>query len=55
MADKDKKITEILEEVIAEMCDHYCKYPEMTPEGESEDWLWEEGSPCENCPLNKLL
>lgn len=52
---KDNKIIEILEETLAEMCDHYCKYPEMTPpEGKDENWLFDSDSPCNNCPLNKL-
>ena len=55
MADNKNKITEILEETLAEMCDNYCKYPEMPiPEGKSEDWLFDADSPCNNCPLNKL-
>ena len=48
-------ITQQFEEIIEEMCDKYCKYPEMPiPEGKDEGWLCEEGSPCETCPLNKL-
>jgi hypothetical protein len=48
-------ITEQIEKVKEEMCSSYCKYPDQEiPEGKTEDWLFEEGSPCENCPLNKL-
>ena len=55
MAD-NKKITEILEEVIAEMCDHYCKYPTIsTPAGEKRVFTWcSLDSPCNDCPLNRL-
>ena len=48
----DKSITEILEEVKEAMCDDYCKYPNM--KNDNEDWLFEKGSPCETCPLNRL-
>ncbi len=35
-----KPITSQLEEIKAEICDHYCKYPEKPiPEGKTEDWL----------------
>ncbi len=48
-------ITEQIEKVREEMCSSYCKYPEQEiHEGKTVDWLFEEGSPCENCPLNKL-
>ncbi len=43
---------EILEEVKKSMCDDYCKYSNM--ENDNEDWLFEKGSPCETCPLNRL-
>lgn len=48
----DKTITEILEEVKKSMCDDYCKYPNM--KNDNENWLFEKGSPCETCPLNRL-
>lgn len=48
-------IRDIIESVCAEICDNYCKYPEMPiPEGKDKDWLFQEGSPCEDCPLNKI-
>ena len=52
----DKKVTEVLTEVVEEFCQHYCKYPEMeTPEGKSDDWLTEdEDSPCNNCPFMRI-
>lgn len=51
----ENEIKKICEEVAAEICDHYCKYPTMpAPEGKTEDWLMEDGGPCENCPLNRI-
>lgn len=50
----ENSITAILENVKNEMCDHYCKYPGVIPEGKDENWLFEDDSPCMNCPLNKL-
>lgn len=50
-----KSISEILTETVEAMCSNYCKYPDMpVPEGKNEDWLSEDGSPCETCPLNRL-
>ena len=55
--ENEKKVTDILEEVIEEMCDKYCHFPsDPVPEGKEEDWLTtDENSPCYTCPLNKLL
>jgi hypothetical protein len=45
---QDKQtISEIVEEVKTEICDNYCKYPDVLP----EDVLW---SNCEKCPLGRL-
>lgn len=44
---EDKSISEILEEVIVEMCDEYCKYPQLVSEEELYDV-------CAECPLNRL-
>ena len=41
----------ILNSVIEEMCDKYCKYPESYDE--DDDKLYEER--CDNCPLNRLI
>lgn len=45
--DKKQTISEIVEEVKTEICDNYCKYPDVLP----EDVLW---SNCEKCPLGRL-
>ena len=37
------------EDIVADMCDHYCKFP---GEVKDEDLLNEI---CEGCPLNKLM
>lgn len=50
MDDKKKSIVHILTDVCAEMCDKYCKYPDMC---ECEDELMDEH--CENCPLGMLI
>ena len=45
-------IPEIVEEVKMEICDHYCKYPNMWDE-EKEGTTLEEGK-CTGCPLGRL-
>lgn len=49
--EKIKTIAQQLEEVVEEMCDKYCKWPEKWDE---EIELYE-SSICRNCPLNKLV
>lgn len=52
---KEDSVTQVIESVCGEICDHYCKYPDMPiPEGKDEDWLMEDDGPCVNCPLNRL-
>lgn len=54
-SDGKKTVVEVLEEVCAEICNKYCKYPDMpVPEGKTEDWLLEEGGPCDTCPMNRI-
>ena len=55
----EKKITvmNLLIEVADEICDRYCKYPEICEAerkdpDEAEDLLYEKY--CASCPLNKL-
>ena len=54
---KSMKLMDIICEVNQEICDGYCKYPNMPiPEGKDEDWLInDEDSPCISCPFNKLF
>ena len=54
MAEK-KKISEILEDIASEICDHYCKYPiEYKPE-EHDDVELCDSEICANCPLVKCF
>lgn len=40
MESEKKSVAQIMEEVIEDMCDHYCKWPnEPIPEGKTDDWL----------------
>lgn len=43
-------VTDILEQVKADMCDEYCKWPKML-EDEPEDALLDI---CDRCPLGRL-
>lgn len=50
-----KSISDIFEEVKSGVCDKICKYSNgPIPEGKDDNWLFEDGSPCETCPLNLL-
>lgn len=58
-AKEEKKITvmNLLIDVADEICDKYCKYPEICEAerkdpDEAEDLLY--GTYCANCPMNKL-
>lgn len=48
--DEQKTVTQIFEEVKAEICDKYCKYPEKKDIDEYELIV----KICANCPLGKL-
>lgn len=52
MADQ-MSITEIIEDVKADICNNYCKYPHIFDK-ESEDYDPSESDICENCPLGRL-
>lgn len=47
---KIQTIPEIIEEVKCEICDKYCKYPDLFT-AEEEDVL---NATCEDCPLGRL-
>lgn len=54
----DKSCYNLMCEVIEDICDNYCKWPEkykgeIKDEDEAYDKLMAEK--CENCPLNKLI
>lgn len=46
-------ITEIIEDVKADICNNYCKYPHIFDE-ESEGCELCESDICQNCPLVRL-
>lgn len=50
---KMKTISQQLEEVVNEICNHYCKYPDIWDE-EKEGCELSESEVCTNCPLNRL-
>jgi len=45
---KEKTISEILDEMIGDMCKNYCKYPGQVDDDTLFDYY------CANCPLNRL-
>lgn len=49
MSDKPT-ISDIIEEVKTEICDNYCKYPDLFSAEEEEVLL----GMCEECPLGRL-
>lgn len=46
-------VREVLEHVVEDMCNNYCKYPTIWDE-EKEGCQLCESDVCRNCPLNKL-
>lgn len=53
--EKQKTVADILGEVIQDMCDKYCKYPEeyVQKYGADDERMY--GEVCDKCPLNKLV
>lgn len=49
----DMTITEQLEAIAEDFCNHYCKYPDLWDE-EAEGCELSESEHCQNCPLNEL-
>ena len=48
-------ISEQIESIKERVCDCICKYTVMPiPEGKNDDWLFDDDSPCKDCPLNDL-
>ena len=47
-------ITQIIEKVMEEMCNDYCKWPDLYEE-EMEGCELSESSICRDCPLNRLV
>lgn len=48
MEKKQKTVSQILDEVVYEICDKYCRFPRELKDDE------ELYGYCERCPLNKL-
>ena len=51
--DKTKTIPQQIEEIKDDICNHYCKYPDIWDE-EAEGCELAESDHCRNCPLNRL-
>lgn len=49
MENKEKTVSEIIEEVRSEICDNYCKY--MDSVVSDEEVILKH---CDDCPLNRL-
>lgn len=50
MEEKRKTLSQQMEDIIGEVCDRYCKFPEQFS-AEDEDKLLEI---CMNCPLGRI-
>ena len=50
---EEKTVPQMLQEVVDDMCQNYCKWPD-TYEEEMEGCELSESSICANCPLNRL-
>ena len=50
---ENKTIPQILEDVVEDICQHYCKYPELWDE-EAAGVELSESDICAACPLNRL-
>lgn len=50
----DKTIVQQMQDIVEEMCDKFCKWPEKWDE-EMEECELSESTICKNCPLNKLI
>ena len=48
-----ESVTQIIEGVVEEMCNNYCKWPNLWDE-EAEGMELSDSEHCRNCPLNKL-
>lgn len=50
--DKEKSITDQLEEIRDQMCNNYCHYPFIWDEDQDGELC--ESEYCQNCPLSRL-
>lgn len=51
--EKEKTISQQFEDITREMCEKYCKWPDLWDE-EKEGVELCDSEHCKNCPLNKL-
>lgn len=50
---KDMTVTEQIEAIAEDFCNHYCKYPDLWDE-DAEGCELSESEHCQNCPLSEL-
>ena len=51
---EEETLVQMLEECLANMCDNYCKFQAQYQDN-GEDFLIDDESPCNECPLNKIM
>lgn len=49
---RGRTFTELIEDILADICDNYCKYPEQYADDDGVDALINER--CDNCPFQRL-
>lgn len=52
--EQSKTIAQQMQDIVEDMCDKFCKWPEIWDE-EMEGCELSESTICKNCPLNKLI
>ena len=52
--DNEKSVTKIIDEVVNEICDKYCKFPDIWDAAEHDGMDLSESKICDHCPLNRL-
>ena len=50
-----KTITQQIEDICTEICDHYCKFPEAYDTGHDDDNDRMIEEKCNSCPLGELV
>ena len=50
---EQRSVTEQIEDIKTDICNHYCKYPDIWDE-EAEGCELCESEVCTNCPLSRL-
>ena len=49
-----ENVSSLLESVANDICDNYCKYPDIYKPEENDGVELCESEICQNCPLNRL-